>query len=124
MIIDDSISFFAVYFYNCTLNLNTIKALQKIIDNYKYQNLILCQKDQYGGYLLTQNTFNGNQMKDIKSYYLKNKNDLKQTYKDIVNKFFNIEKSFYLVCSEYENINQTEILLSKWRDNIKESCNI
>lgn len=124
MIIDDSVNFFAVYFYNCTLNLNTIKTLQKLIDNYKYQNLILCQKDDYGGYLLTHNSFSDNKMKDIQSYYLKTKDSLKETYQNITNKFSSIEKSFYLICSEYQGIDETESLLMGWRKQIKEACNI
>ena len=124
MIIDDSVTFFGVYFYNCTLNLNTIKALQKIMDNYKYNNLILCQKDQFGGYLLTHNVFNDKKMRDVQSHYFKTKDSLKQSYKDMVNKFSNIEKTFYLICSEYNDINETEGLLSKWREGIQEACNI
>ena len=124
MIIDDSISFFAVYYHNCTFNLNTIKILQDVVDKYKYQNLILCQKDEYGGYLLTQNAFNNNKIQDIKSYYLKTKDSLKETYANISNKFYSVEKTFYLLYSGDNNEDKTQKIISDWRKQIKELCNV
>jgi hypothetical protein len=123
MIINDSVTFFAIYYHNCTFNLNTIKTFQDVIDNYKYQNLILCQKDEHGGYLLTQNTFNNNNMKDIKSFYLKTKDSLRETYKDISNKFNSVEKTFYLLDFGNSDENRTQALISDWRKQIKELCN-
>ena len=101
MIIDDTISFFGVYHHNCIINLGLSKEFADLYDKDKYKSVILCQKDEKNGYLLTQTIFSELNMSQpyMKSHYFFDRKELSKGYKNIVNKIDSSEKTFYLLRS-------------------------
>jgi hypothetical protein len=75
MIIDDTISFFGIYHHNCIMNLGLSKQFSDLYSSDKYRSVILCQKDEKNGYLLTQSILSkGNMDKPyMKSLYFVDK---------------------------------------------------
>jgi hypothetical protein len=121
MIIDDTISFFGVYYHNCILNLNLSKEFADIYSKIRYKKVILCQKDQKDSYLLTESVsdFDGKNTQ-MKSYYFLNKNDLKEGYKQITNTIDSAEKTFYLLRSAYSyDFTDSEKLVEEWKKEVK-----
>ena len=82
MIIDDSVSFFGVYYHNCVFHLNLSKEFADIYSKEKYKNVLLCQKDERNGYLLTESIMSEeSQLPYMQSYYYRNKEELKKVLK-------------------------------------------
>jgi hypothetical protein len=121
MIIDDSISFFGVYYHNCILNLNLSKEFADIYSKVTYKKVILCQRDQKNNYLLTESVSNKDgQNTQMKSYYFLNKNELKEGYKQITNTIDSAEKTFYLVRSSNNyDFTDSEKLVEQWKKEVK-----
>ena len=121
MIIDDSVSFFGVYYHNCIFHLNLSKEFSDIYSKEKYKNIILCQKDEKNGYLLTQSIMSPNSINPyMQSYYYYNKEELKEGFKQISNKIESSEKTFYLLRSnEYYDIDDTQAMVSRWKQEVK-----
>ena len=123
MIIDDSISFFGVYYHNCIFHLNLSKEFIDLYSKEKYRNVILCQKDANNGYLLTQsiiseNTDNKNPY--MQSYYYQSKNELKEGFKKISDRIGNVEKTFYLLRSNNNyDISDIEQLVKQWKQEVR-----
>ena len=123
MIIDDSVSFFGVYYHNCIFHLNLSKEFIDLYSKEKYRNVILCQKDANNGYLLTQsiiseNTDNKNPY--MQSYYYQSKNELKEGFKKISDRIGNVEKTFYLLRSNNNyDISDTEQLVKQWKQEVR-----
>jgi hypothetical protein len=126
MIIDDSISFFAVYYHNCILNLNLSKEFADLYSKIKYKNVLLCQKDGKGGYLMTQSvTEENNDVPDMKSYYFKSREALREGFKTISNMIESSEKTFYLLRSnDNYTMKDSENLINIWKKEVKDSIKI
>ena len=85
MIIDDTISFFGIYHHNCIINLGLPKQFSDLYSSDKYKSVILCQKDEKNGYLLTQSILSKENMTKpyMRSHYFVDKQHLKKGYKNI-----------------------------------------
>jgi len=123
MIIDDSISFFAVYYHNCILNLNLSKEFADLYSKSKYKNVLLCQKDDKGGYLMTQSITEGdNSLPAIRSYYFKTKESLREGFKTINDTIDSSERTFYLLRSNNNyDMKDGEELINIWKKEVKNS---
>ena len=123
MIIDDSISFFAVYYHNCILNLNLSKEFADLYSKIKYKNVLLCQKDGKGGYLMTQSVTEGdNPNPSMRSYYFKTRESLREGFKTINATIESSEKTFYLLRSNDDyNMKDSEELINIWKKEVKDS---
>ena len=121
MIIDDSVSFFGVYYHNCIFHLNLSKEFADIYTKDKYKNVILCQKDEKNGYLLTESIMSKeSQSPYMQSYYYRNKEELKQGFNKISNKIESSEKTFYLLRSnKYYDVADTEKIVKIWKREVK-----
>jgi len=121
MIIDDSVSFFGVYYHNCIFHLNLSKEFSNIYSKDKFKNIILCQKDENNGYLLTQSIMEEKGSNPyMQSHYFRNKKELKEGYKLLSNKIESAEKTFYILrSSKYYDIDDTQAIVSKWRQEVK-----
>ena len=122
MIIDDTISFFGIYHHNCIINLGLSKEFSDLYGKDKYKSIILCQKDEKNGYLLTQSIFSKNNMSQpyMKSHYFIDKQHLKEGYKYIINKIDSSDKIFYLLrTNKSYDYSDSEILVEKWREEVK-----
>lgn len=122
MIIDDSVSFFGVYYHNCILNLGLSKSFANLYSSAKYKTVVLCQKDHKNGYLLTQSVLTGND-KDkpaIKSYYFADKKTLKEGYRNISERIDSSDKIFYILRSSFNyDFEDSETIVAKWKEEIK-----
>lgn len=125
MIIDDSVNFFGVYHHNCIFNLGLSEKFKDLYEKQKYLNIILCQKDDNGGYLMTQNiTERNGKNPNMQSYYFPNRNALKEGYRKLSNKISSSEKIFYLIkISDKNNFNQNEELILRWKNEVKNLIN-
>jgi len=121
MIIDDSVSFFGVYYHNCVFHLNLSKEFSDIYSKEKYKNVLLCQKDEHNGYLLTQSIMTDqSQNPYMQSYYYRNKEELKEGFKKISSRIESVEKTFYLLRSnEYYDVADTENIVKIWKQEVK-----
>jgi len=121
MIIDDSISFFGVYYHNCIFHLNLSKEFSDIYSKNKFRNVILCQKDIKGGYLLTQSILSeGNDNPYLQSYYYRDKEELKEGFKKISNRIESTEKTFYLLRSNDDyDMSDTEKMVQQWKQEVR-----
>jgi len=124
MIIDDTISFFGVYHHNCIINLGLPKQFSDLYSSDKYRSVILCQRDEKNGYLLTQSILSKDNMTKpyMKSLYFVDKEHLKEGYLNIVNKIDSSEKTFYFLRSNKDyNYNDSEKLVEQWRKEVKDA---
>jgi len=124
MIIDDSVSFFGVYYHNCIFHLNLSKEFADIYSKDKYRNVILCQRDVNGGYLLTESILSESSNKNpyMQSYYYESKDELKRGFKKISDRIGNAEKTFYLLRSNNNyDMSDTEQLVKKWKQEVKDA---
>ena len=122
MIIDDTISFFGIYHHNCIINLGLSKQFSDLYSSDKYKSVILCQKDENNGYLLTQSILSKDTMTKpyMRSYYFVDKQNLKEGYLNVVNKIDSSEKIFYLLrTNNNADYNDSEKLLEKWKIEVK-----
>ena len=121
MIIDDSVSFFGVYYHNCIFHLNLSKEFADLYSKEKYKNVLLCQKDERSGYLLTQSIMTEESKNPyMQSYYYRNKEELKEGFKKISNRIESAEKTFYLLRSnKYYDVNDTENIVKIWKQEVK-----
>jgi len=121
MIIDDTISFFGVYYHNCIFHLNLSKQFSDLYSKDKYKNILLCQKDQSGGYLMTQSIMEKNGIVPyMQSFYFKNKNELKEGFTKICSKIESSEKTFYLLRSNGSyDMSDTEQIVKRWKQEVK-----
>jgi len=121
MIIDDTISFFGVYYHNCIFHLNLSKEFSDIYAKDKYKNIILCQKDQKNGYLLTQSIMSPNSINPyMQSYYYQDKKSLKEGFKQLSKRIESSEKTFYLLRSNSSyDIDDTQAIVTKWKQEVK-----
>lgn len=122
MIIDDTISFFAVYFHNCVMNLGLSKSFSKLYGTKKFKSVVLCQRDERKGYLMTQSVLTQDKSEEpnMRSYYFVDKEALKIGYKTILDKIDSSDKIFYLLRSnpsyDYED---SQKLIYEWKENVK-----
>jgi len=124
MIIDDTISFFGIYHHNCIMNLGLSKQFSDLYSSDKYRSVILCQKDEKNGYLLTQSILSkGNMDKPyMKSLYFVDKEHLKEGYLNIMNKIDSSEKIFYLLRTNKDiNYDDSGKLVEQWRKEVKDA---
>ena len=123
MIIDDSVSFFGVYYHNCIFHLNLSKEFSDLYSKDKYKNVILCQKDDKGGYLLTQSIISkDSQNPYMQSYYYYDKKDLQKGFKQLSNKIQSSEKTFYLLrTNDNYDIMDTEQIVKRWKQEVKDA---
>jgi hypothetical protein len=124
MIIDDTITFFGVYHHNCIMNLGLSKQFSDLYSSDKYRSVILCQKDEKNGYLLTQSILSkGNMDKPyMKSLYFVDKEHLKEGYLNIMNKIDSSEKIFYLLRTNKDiNYDDSGKLVEQWRKEVKDA---
>ena len=121
MIIDDSVSFFGVYYHNCVFHLNLSKEFSDLYSKEKYKNVLLCQKDEDNGYLLTQSIMTDkNQNPYMQSFYYRDKEELKDGFKKISNRIESSEKIFYLLRSnKYYDVADTENIVKIWKQEVK-----
>ena len=121
MIIDDSVSFFGVYYHNCIFHLNLSKEFADLYSKEKYQNVILCQKDENKGYLLTESIISPDSINPyMQSYYYRNINELKEGFSKISNRIEATEKTFYLLRSNNNyNIDDTQQIVTRWKQEVK-----
>jgi hypothetical protein len=121
MIIDDSVSFFGVYYHNCIFHLNLSKEFADIYSKDKYKNIILCQKDEKNGYLLTQSIMSPDSVNPyMQSYYYYNKEELKEGFKKISGRIGFAEKTFYLLRSNKNyDVADTENIVKIWKQEVK-----
>jgi len=121
MIIDDSISFFGIYYHNCIFHLNLSKEFADIYSKDKFKNVVLCQKDQNGGYLLTQSIMEENGKNPyMQSHYFRDKQELKDGFKLLSNRIESSEKTFYLLRSNNNyDISDTEEIVKQWKQEVK-----
>jgi len=121
MIIDDSVSFFGVYYHNCIFHLNLSKEFSDLYSKEKYKNVILCQKDENNGYLLTQSIMiDENKNPYMQSYYYRDKEELKEGFKKISDRIESSEKIFYLLRSnKYYDVEDTENIVKIWKREVK-----
>jgi hypothetical protein len=122
MIIDDTISFFGIYHHNCIINLGLPKQFSDLYSSDKYKSVILCQKDEKNGYLLTQSILSKENMVKpyMRSYYFVDKQHLIDGYKNIIDKIDSSDKMFCLLrsnnTSEYVD---SEKLVEEWKKEVK-----
>jgi hypothetical protein len=123
MIIDDSVSFFAVYHHNCIYNMGLTESFKNLWEKNRYKNVMLCQKDEKGGYLLTQSIMEkGGENPYMQSYYYLDKEALKEGYKNLINKIHSTEKTFYLVRSnDNYDMFDTEKIVQQWKREVKDA---
>jgi hypothetical protein len=122
MIIDDSISFFGVYHHNCIINLGLPKQFSDLYSSDKYKSVILCQKDEKNGYLLTQSILSKENMVKpyMRSHYFVDKEHLIDGYKNIVDKIDSSDKIFYLLRSNNtSDYVDSEKLVEEWKKEVK-----
>lgn len=121
MIIDDSVSFFGVYYHNCVFHLNLSKEFSDLYSKEKYKNVLLCQKDERNGYLMTQSIMTDESVNPyMQSYYYRNKQELRDGYKKICGKIESTEKTFYLLRSnENYDVADTEKIVRIWKQEVK-----
>lgn len=121
MIIDDSTSFFGVYYHNCIFHLNLAKEFSDLYSKEKFRNVILCQKDANGGYLLTESIMSPNSKNPyMQSFYYKDKDQLKEGFKKISNRIESSEKTFYLLRSnDNYDVTDTEKIVNIWKQEVK-----
>lgn len=121
MIIDDSVSFFGVYYHNCIFNLNLSKEFSDIYSKEKYKNVLLCQKDERNGYLLTQSIMSKESKNPyMQSFYYRNKEELKQGFNKISNRIESVERTFYLLRSnENYDLADLENIITIWKREVK-----
>lgn len=121
MIIDDSVSFFGVYYHNCIFHLNLSKEFADLYSKEKYQNVILCQKDENKGYLLTESIMSPDSTNPyMQSYYYRNINELKEGFIKISNRIESTEKTFYLLRSNNNyDIDDTQQIVTRWKQEVK-----
>ena len=122
MIIDDTISFFGIYHHNCIMNLGLSKQFSDLYSSDKYRSVILCQKDEKNGYLLTQSILSKDNMTKpyMKSLYFVDKEHLKEGYKNIINKIDSSEKIFYILRSNNNSdYTDSEKLVEQWKVEVK-----
>jgi hypothetical protein len=125
MIIDDSVSFFGVYYHNCIFHLNLSKEFADIYSKEKYKDIILCQKDERNGYLLTESIMSEeSQLPYMQSYYYRNKEELKEGFKKISDRIESTEKTFYLLRSNNNyDMSDTKEIVKRWKNEVKNACN-
>ena len=124
MIIDDTISFFGIYHHNCIMNLGLSKQFSDLYSSDKYRSVILCQKDEKNGYLLTQSILSKENMGKpyMKSLYFINKAHLKEGYLNLMNKIDSSEKIFYLLrTNKNTDYDDSEKLVEQWRKEVKDA---
>jgi hypothetical protein len=124
MIIDDTISFFGIYHYNCIINLGLPKQFSDLYSSDKYGSVILCQKDEKNGYLLTQSILSKENMVKpyMRSHYFVDKKHLIEGYKNIVDKIDSSDKIFYLLRSNNNSdYNDSEKLVEKWKKEVRDA---
>jgi len=121
MIIDDSVSFFGVYYHNCIFHLNLSKEFADIYSKDKYKNVLLCQRDEKNGYLMTQSIMSQeSQAPYMQSFYFKNKKELQDGFKKISDKIESTEKTFYLLRSnKYYDVADAEKVVKIWKQEVK-----
>jgi len=124
MIIDDTISFFGIYHHNCIINLGLPKQFSDLYSSDKYRSVILCQKDEKNGYLLTQSILSKENMVKpyMRSHYFVDKQHLIEGYLNIVNKIDSTEKIFYLLRSNNNSdYTDSEKLVEKWKMEVRDA---
>ena len=124
MIIDDTISFFGVYHHNCIINLGLSKQFSDLYSSDMYRSVILCQKDEKNGYLLTQSILSKNNMSKpyMKSLYFVDKEHLKEGYLNLMNKIDSSEKVFYLLrTNKNTDYDDSEKLVEQWRKEVRDA---
>ena len=124
MIIDDTISFFGVYHHNCIINLGLSKQFSDLYSSDIYRSVILCQKDEKNGYLLTQSILSKDNMAKpyMKSLYFVDKKHLKEGYLNLMNKIDSSEKVFYLLrTNKNTDYDDSEKLVEQWRKEVKDA---
>ena len=124
MIINDTISFFGVYHHNCIINLGLPKQFSDLYSSDKYKSVILCQKDEKNGYLLTQSILSKENMVKpyMRSHYFVDKEHLINGYKNIVDKIDSSDKIFYLLrTNENYHCNDSEKLVQEWKKELKDA---
>jgi hypothetical protein len=122
MIIDDTISFFGIYHHNCVMNLGLSKQFSDLYSSDKYQSVILCQKDEKNGYLLTQSILSKENMVKpyMRSHYFTDKQHLIKGYKNIVDKIDSSDKVFCLLRSNNNyDYNDSEKIVQEWKKEVK-----
>jgi hypothetical protein len=122
MIIDDTISFFGIYHHNCIINLGLPKQFSDLYSSDKYKSVILCQKDEKNGYLLTQSILSKENMVKpyMRSYYFVDKQHLIDGYKNIVDKIDSSDKIFCLLRSNNtSDYVDSEKLVEEWKKEVK-----
>jgi len=124
MIIDDTISFFGIYHHNCIINLGLPKQFSDLYSSDKYKSIILCQKDEKNGYLLTQSILSKENMEKpyMRSYYFVDKQNLKEGYSNVLNKIDSSDKIFYLLRTNMDiNYDDSQKLVEQWRKEVKDA---
>ena len=123
MIIDNTISFFAVYYHNCVFHLNLSKEFADIYAKDKYQNVILCQRDDKGNYLLTQSILSQDSEKPyMESTYYHSKDALKEGFNRISSKISSAEKTFSLLqSSDRYDMNDSQKIVEIWKKEVKDA---
>lgn len=124
MIIDDTISFFGIYHHNCIMNLGLSKQFSDLYSSDKYRSVILCQKDEKNGYLLTQSILSKDNMTKpyMKSLYFVDKKHLKEGYLNLMNKIDSSEKVFYLLrTNKNTDYDDSEKLVEQWRKEVRDA---
>jgi len=121
MIIDETINFFGVYHHNCIFNLNLPKQFSDLYSKDKFKNILLCQKDERNGYLLTQSIASTENLNPyMESYYFKDKEALKKGFKKICDRIEFSEKVFYLLRSSSDyNMDDTADIVKRWKQEVK-----
>jgi hypothetical protein len=123
MIIDDTISFFGIYHHNCIINLGLPKQFSDLYSSDKYKSIILCQKDEKNGYLLTQSILSKENMQKpyMRSHYFVDKEHLKEGYCNLINKIDSSDKIFYLLRTNMDiNYDDSQKLVEQWRKEVKD----
>ena len=124
MIIDDTISFFGIYHHNCIMNLGLSKQFSDLYSSDKYRSVILCQRDEKNGYLLTQSILSKDNMAKpyMKSLYFVDKENLKEGYLNLMNKIDSSEKIFYLLrTNKNTDYDDSEKLVEQWRKEVRDA---
>jgi len=124
MIIDDTISFFGIYHHNCIMNLGLSKQFSDLYSSDKYRSVILCQRDEKNGYLLTQSILSKDNMEKpyMKSLYFVDKENLKEGYLNLMNKIDSSEKVFYLLrTNKNTDYNDSEKLVEQWKKEVRDA---
>jgi len=124
MIIDDTISFFGIYHHNCIMNLGLSKQFSDLYSSDKYRSIILCQRDEKNGYLLTQSILSKDNMEKpyMKSLYFVDKEHLKEGYLNLMNKIDSSEKVFYLLrINKNTDYDDSEKLVEQWRKEVRDA---